>query len=426
MISHSEEKLTLIATRNTFGLRDDKMPQHTKRYEVVHVISGLARESGGPSRSVPALCKALAARGTLTYLISVTNSKKGTVLESARNVHTSFYPQLGFRSAAFAPNLEKALQQKVKRENHAHIIHSHGLWQWPCYAAAKVANMTACAHLISPCGMLEPWSLAHSRWKKRVAWWLFQNRNLKGAACLHAMAEQEARNIRNLGFRNPIAVIPIGLDVSTYYTSTRKDEIENKWKSLKGKRLLLFISRMHPVKGLLNLAKAWGDLFKNYPDWHLVIAGPDSGGHTRQVRSAITAIGAENATTFTGPVYGDVKRKLYASCDIFVLPTFSENFGIVIAEALASGKPVITTKGTPWSELEKHDCGWYIDTGVGPLREALREAMSSSDSKRAEMGKRGRALIKEKYSWPKIAGQMIDVYKWLLGKGNKPDCVKLD
>lgn len=390
---------------------------------IIHLTGSLCvRTGGGMAAFIQGLARQERRFGNAIF-VGTLSDEQVTASAALDGVPICAGKTFGPRALGYSPELKRQLAHSFDSYD---VIHCHGLWEACLWNAAKAAHTANSPYVISSHGMMEPWSLQQSRIKKQIARRLFVERYLKQASCLHATAEQEARNVRKLGFRNPIAVIPIGLDVSTYYISTRKDEIENKWKSLKGKRLLLFISRMHPKKGLLNLAKAWGDLFRNYPDWHLVIAGPDSGGHARQVRSAITAIGAENATTFTGPVYGDVKRKLYASCDIFVLPTFSENFGIVIAEALASGKPVITTKGTPWSELEKHDCGWYIDIGVGPLREALGQAMSSSDSKRAEMGKRGRALIKEKYSWPKIAGQMIDVYRWLLVKGNKPDCVRID
>lgn len=388
--------------------------------KVAHCLSSLEPSSGGPSRSVPGLAKALAKYGVTNEILSTANGQSGD-----KGRLTSVDIQVFSRTFPSRACGSRRLKKWLLNDRSFDIYHGHGIWELPVHYMEMAARKHGRPYLIAPRGMLEPWCLRYHRWKKRIALCLYQYRDLKNAVCLHATSHQEAGNFRVLGLKNPIAVIPNGVYVSNYYTSNSRFEIENKWKSLKGKQLLLFISRIHPKKGLLNLVKVWSKLFKSFPDWHLVIAGPDEDGHLAEVQRVISEFGAENQTTFTGPVYGDLKRQLYAACDCFVLPTFSENFGIVVAEALASGKPVITTKGTPWNELEAYNCGWYIDIGVESLEKALREALSLSDLHRQEMGQRGRKLVEENYSWPKIARQMIEVYKWILGQGDKPDCVRL-
>jgi len=185
----------------------------------------------------------------------------------------------------------------------------------------------------------------------------------------------------------------------------------------------LFLSRIHPVKGLLNLVAAWDRL--RPAGWRMVICGPDEGGHLEQVKRTVAKVGLSSAFEFKPAVYGLEKNALCASADLFVLPSFSENFGLVIAEALACGVPVITTKGTPWEELHTRQCGWWIDIGVEPLVAALREAMALSDEQRKVMGQRGRRLVEENYSWPKIGADMKAVYEWVLRSGPRPDCIEV-
>jgi glycosyltransferase involved in cell wall biosynthesis len=155
----------------------------------------------------------------------------------------------------------------------------------------------------------------------------------------------------------------------------------------------------------------------------MVVCGPDECGHTEQVKRAVAEAGLSGEFEFKSLVNGVEKEALYASADLFVLPTFSENFGIAVAEALAAGVPVITTTGAPWEELRTRQCGWWIDIGVEPLAVAMREATLLSDQERYEMGQRGRRLVEEKYAWPQIGRDMLAVYQWVLGQGPQPECV---
>jgi glycosyltransferase involved in cell wall biosynthesis len=195
----------------------------------------------------------------------------------------------------------------------------------------------------------------------------------------------------------------------------------------------LFLGRIHPVKGLLDLVRAWADLRKvggqrpavrnQLSDWRVVIAGGDENGHRREVEAAIHDHGLQDDFVFVGEVSGNRKWEIYRDADLFVLPSRTENFGMAIAEALASGLPVITTHGTPWQELGTHHCGWWVDPAPGPLASALREATSLTDAERQEMGQRGRRLVEEHYTWPAAAQKMISVYRWMLGQGERPECV---
>jgi glycosyltransferase involved in cell wall biosynthesis len=313
------------------------------------------------------------------------------------------------------------------------LIHIHAIWSLSSHAAAVCARRHGIPYVVAPRGMLEPWTLNSKRWKKRLALWLYQRRDLKLAALLHATAESESEQFRKLGFSQPVIVSANGVNAPGVLP-------ERKFRGA-GCRRLLFVSRIHYKKGLLVLVEAWARLRPS--NWVLEIVGTDADGYQKVVERAVEQKGVADSVVFVGPLDDEKKWEAYRRADLFVLPTYSENFGIVVAEALFAEVPVITTKGTPWQELlglygvnasraaslsclsastssrsalpvsDSGRCGWWIDTGVDPLVEALEEAMALSDEERRQMGLNGRALVEQKYTWPAIALQMKSGYKSL-------------
>lgn len=307
--------------------------------------------------------------------------------------------------------------RRIARVQLPSIIYSHGLWHPVNYWAACFARQHGLPFIVQTHGMLAPWALNHKAWKKRIAFWLYQQRDISSANVIVATSELEYENIRQIGFRGPIALIPNGvvlIDPSIFnrQAATKRD-----------KRTVLFLSRIHPVKGLINLVKAWNYL--SPVQWRLCIAGPNEAGHLDEVMALVRQMGICDSVEYIGVVDGKEKTALYLSADVFVLPSFTENFGIVVAESLAHGLPVITTRGTPWADLETYGCGWWVDVGVEPLIRALRQAIALTDHERAEMGERGREYVQH-YDWCKSAQKLSDVYRWVLRQGLMPDCVRLD
>ena len=406
---------------------------------VVVTIASLAASAGGPSRSVTALCSALAEVGVSVTLLTLGTSPEvgSAVVLPDRQVFTRILSPLSLCGAQFkwSPHLGRQLRE-VLNSNEDVIVHDNGLWLPFNHTVFAVAHQRSVPLVSGPRGMLEPWSFKHKGWKKRVAWWLYQRRGIAAAKVIHATSVQEADGLRALGLTNPIAVIPNGVEVPVLQCFggsvvqsegeiSRSESTEPpKYRNTevpKHRNTALFLSRIHPKKGLLNLISAWAAV--RPATWRLIICGPDEGRHAEVVRSAVEANGLAGQIELRPAIYGVEKESLMMSADLFVLPTFSENFGIAIAEALAAGVPVITTKGTPWEELLAHRCGWWVDIGVESLVAALREAMALSDGERREMGARGRRLVEEQYSWPRIAREMMSVYEWILGKGPVPGCV---
>lgn len=377
---------------------------------VVHTIARLAQSEGGPARSVAALCRSLSKESVGVEIVT------GDVEFDARvPVRASGVARRWGRVQPLRGAFERLLEERIAATRAA-AVHDHGIWLDSNRAAARVADRRSVARIVSPRGMLSEWSLAHRGWRKRIAWRAYQRRDLETADALHATSDLEAEEIRAAGIGVPIAILPNGVELPP--------EAERDPAPPDRIRRFLFLSRIHPKKGLEALVEAWRAA--RPAGWELVIAGPDERGHRAQIERQARGLGADSAIRFRDAVSDDEKWGLYGTADVFVLPTSSENFGAVVAEALASSVPVITTRAAPWSSLVEHGCGWWTEVGVEPLSAAIREAAELPDGDRRAMGARGRRLVAERFAWPVIARRMIDVYRWLAGERAAPDCVRTD
>ena len=367
--------------------------------KIIHVIPGLSRESGGPSRSVQGLVAGLNAAGIETWLMALVNGEEPWV-----DGVTHFINGEPF----------EAVVERIRPD----IVHLHCIWSPALHRCAVICRRRGIPYVIAPRGMLEPWSLRQKWLKKRVARFLYQDRDLKCAAALHATAESEAEQFRRLGFKNPMIVSPNGVNVPKNFEPRNTRNTRKR---------VLFVSRMHPKKGVLELVEAWKFVVSGQGGavggWvcELVytVSGELERAYELKVKERVKELGLEDRVVFTGALNDDEKWGAYARADVFVLPTYSENFGIVVAEALWAGVPVITTKGTPWGELETAKCGKWIDLpseGSNPtawpaLVSALSEMMSLSDDERRQMGTNGRRLVEEKYTWAAVVKEMVKGYE---------------
>jgi len=294
------------------------------------------------------------------------------------------------------------------------LIHLHGIWPPFLAIVAFVARKNNIPYVISPHGCLDPWALNIKRLKKLVAFWLYQSSVLRDASMFVVTSEPERRSVRRLGLKQPVAIVPIGVDMPAVVESRGKADV----------RTLLFLSRIHPGKGLLDLVEAWATVRR--PGWRIVIAGGDEGGHQAQVENLILQKGLESDFIWLGFVNGEFKHSCFSQADVFVLPTYSENFGIVIAESLSYGVPVITTTGAPWPGLLTNRCGWWVAPGVAGIASALSQALACSPDELKAMGQRGRKWVAEQYSWSKIGSDAALACRWLLDRSKpQPDFVDI-
>jgi glycosyltransferase involved in cell wall biosynthesis len=352
-------------------------------------------------------------------------------------------------AVAFAPGWPKGIGAApgffTELENFApDISHTHGLWLYPSIAEKNYARKTKRPYLISPHGMLDPWALKNSRWKKQIAWRLFEAAHLRGARCLRALCQSEADSIRQLGLKNEIAVIPNGIDL----TESGKQKAENgnaPWSDAIGpdKKVLLFLSRIHPKKGLVNLLKAWpanrqsaiGN--RQSDEWVLAIAGWEQGGHETElkqlcvernisfadIRTPTSKSQLPASVVFLGPQFNAAKSACYHHCDAFVLPSFSEGLPMVVLEAWANAKPVLMTPECNLPEGFQAGAAVKIEATETSIAAGLQNLFALSDAERATMGGHARALVESRFTWTQVGRQMRAVHEWILGGGPQPDCL---
>jgi glycosyltransferase involved in cell wall biosynthesis len=375
---------------------------------IVHLTESMHVRTGGPAHSVSNLAAATmrSGRGT-AEIISPETPRDGARAEIDPLAKVRYVPTPQ-RTFSCGRQLFRTLRQAAEQPDT--LLHMHLMWRGHFVAAAHYARRAGRPYLVSPRGTLEPWCLEYRGGRKRVFWKLLERRRLMGAAALHATSAMEAENLQRLLPGKPIAVVPNGLILPTLPPRPTGGR----------QRTALFLSRIHPKKGLPLLIEAWSQV--RPVDWRLLIVGPDELNHAQQCRELGQRLGVADAIEFRDSVSGQAKWDLYQQADLFVLPTLSENFGIVVAEALAAETPVLTTTAAPWEELNSRRCGFWAEPTVESIALELRKATQQPREELREMGARGRALVSEKYSLDATINDMLAVYEWALHGGAQPAC----
>lgn len=281
------------------------------------------------------------------------------------------------------------------------IIHIHGLWLPFFFKTFCWAKRHKIRVVWSPHGCLSPWSLRYKGMKKRLAWWLYQRWALQNVTALHATTPLETNDIRAQHLTPPVVELPLGIHAP--HASPRKSTTIPK--------TALFLSFIHRKKGLIDLIDAWANLQPN--DWQLIIAGSSNDNYIEQVKQY--AEERHVKALFTGEVFGDEKESLLTQADLFLLPSYSENFGVVVLEALAHGTPVLTTTATPWESLPKNHCGWWIPPGYSALEAQLKTIFKNVPRETLHtMGQNGRTMVLKDYAWPTLATRLVQHFQSLI------------
>ena len=442
--------------------------------KVVMSTMSVSREAGGLFESVRFSSHALEEAGVSVGVVALRDKFTKEDLPRWEPLHPEIVDYVGPRQLLFAPEFGRVLASL-----HPDVMHTQGLWQVSSIAVLRHHERIGIPYIVSPRGMLDPWALANSGWKKKLAGAAFENEHLRKAACLHALCEAEAEAMRAYGLRNLIAVVPNGVALP----AQRRDEWRVASDESAGPKTLLFLGRLHPKKGLPEALRAWAEVTRGAETgWRFVIAGWDQGGHEAELKRICAELGLpyvetrdqgskgqpevggqqESSVVFAGPAFGETKDALLRSADAFILPSLSEGLPMSVLEAWAYGLPVLMTEecnlpeGFAAQAAIKIDAAapsgeWQVKSdklgggtkgprgertkGSGghrpPLQkrdfgvaEALRDLMGMTDAQREAMGARGRKLVEERFTWPKVAAQMKEVYEWVRGAGPQPDFVR--
>lgn len=391
--------------------------------KIVHLTSIIGKDSMGIGQVVVNLAKAendlnanakiwcIDREAQINWAIEMPGLDRNKVEKYRRLCSSRWGLSISMISAAYS-NKEKI-----------DIVHQHGIWTSCSIVSNVLRRHRRVPIVVSPHGSLQEWALKRSPWKKSMASFAYERDNLKNAVCLHATAEAEIRDFRDYGLSNPIALIPNG--VSEKWLNIRGDgqSFRKKYSVSYDNRILLFISRITPKKGLPILLKAIERNRKEFNNWLLVIAGTDEFGHLKEVKALVKELNLYDSVLFTGPLYDKPKSDAFAAADAFVLPSYSEGSPMVVLDSLAVGVPVITTQATPWKSLIDENCGWWVEASEDGLWQAIKSMLSLSNEQLRLMGRRGQNLVKSRYLWGKQGQKLMELYSWILGQRDKPDFV---
>jgi glycosyltransferase involved in cell wall biosynthesis len=378
--------------------------------KILHTISGMSVQSGGTASCTYELIKGLYAQNILVDIITFSPDIDDVLIGNESFIKT--IP----RSRCFI----SPLYRRVLLNGDYQLFHANGIWEYTELITAKIARKKDIPYIIAPHGMLYPQALACSKLKKQIFRKLFLMNDLQKAAAIHATCMEEMQHLRNLGVKSPIAVVPNPISITNCETTFDVSQLRITDTKLR----IGYLGRVHPRKNIERLLYVWDNLNLNKTDAELIIIGDGDAQYMNFLKAEKEKLNLTNVI-FTGFLSGTAKECALNSLSYLVVPSDFENFGMIIPEALIKGIPVIASRGTPWEELNTHQCGWWVDNDVDSLSETIQKAIETSEKVRIEMGKRGQELVKNNYSVEVVSKKMIRLYEWILIGGEKPEFVYL-
>lgn len=359
---------------------------------ILHSVNTVQGRGGGVPMFVTPLVNRLAKRGHRVVLVTDYDheSRRDGIEEAVRRVH--------MRSCM--PYMYQI--RRLMIEHDFDVIHHHGIWLRLAHAMASIPMSQKYTKILSVHGMLQPNALKIGGWKKKLAWKFFQKRDLLRFDAFHATALAEANAIAS-HTRREIATIPIG--VPDEVLEFRESKVDNLPAA---ERYCLYLGRLNPVKNLECLIRTWAQVVRD--DWRLKIVGNGDESYCNALRQLAHELGVSNSIEFPGLKLGREKLDLISKAQALVLPSHSENFGVVVVEALALGVPVIASSGTPWRILNDRECGWWYGEDGLTLSDSLQSLFCETAYELCLRGERGKFLIDECFLWDRIVDQFEDMY----------------
>lgn len=394
--------------------------RETRQLDVLHLSASLSRKAGGIFESILGFGHGLDTLGLKVAALGLEDSDSHLDIDRWNSVKPYFVDPLGPSSFGFSPQFMKHLNLRVPR-----LVHQHGLWMYISAVGLNWTQQNSVPRLISPHGMLEPWALRHSRFKKLIAKTLYEKHNILTATCLHALNEQEANDIRTFGYKGPIAIIPNGSPVPLKLETVQQgNQVSDNRFDVK---TLLFLGRLHPKKGLSEAISAFAILknsptFKNNP-WRFIIAGNGSPDYEARLGDQVAKLDLQMEISFTGPVYGAEKARLFSTSDAFILPSFSEGLPIAVLEAWTYALPTLLTRHCNLNEAIGSHIAVEIPNIPSDMAQKLIEFTELPTSEIQLIGARAKEFVDTHYSWDSSCSKMKSVTDWLTRNGDKPDCI---
>jgi len=381
---------------------------------VLHVIPSVAARDGGPAKAVAEMCREAIRRGAQAE-ICTTNADGESVHEGptgqpidVEGVKINYYPIIGGNYYKVSPALAEALKTKIVA---AYVVHIHSLYQFPSTIAAHYCRRFKVPYLLRPHGTLDPYLFRRHRPRKWLYEVAFERRNLRNAAAVHFVTGEEMRLACSLGLQFTPVVAPLGVDVDRSIIERRPDAFASTWPETVGKKVILFFGRLNFKKGLDILVRAFGRLARKRNDIVLVIAGPDTEGYGAKVRGWLEDEGVLDRTLFTGMLTGARKSAALSGATLFVLPSYSENFGIAVVEAMAAGQPVVISRHVNiCREVADAEAGLVVNTDADEVARAM-ETLLDDPALAEQMGLNGKRLVRDCFTWDSAGPNLMDLYR---------------
>jgi glycosyltransferase involved in cell wall biosynthesis len=382
--------------------------------KILHITASMSSDWGGPPKVVQELTEDLVKKGNEVSIFTPIKKRESNLIcpkgVKMKTFKESFFSRIwGGHSFCF----KKGLEKEIKKFD---IIHINETWHYPHFVAYRLAKKYKKPFIITPHGTLEPWCLNYKSFKKKIFSFLIQRRILNQASAIQALTQKEAKNIKKFGADNYIEVIPNGINIEEFNDLSPYIDLENEYPQLKNKKIILFLGRIHPIKGLDILAQAFGNVAKNRDDIRLLIVGLDNDGYQKEIEKILKKEKVLDKVIFTGALLGKEKLAAFRRSNIFVLPSYSEGFGRATLEAMFCGLPVIVSDQCDFFLNETEDnVGLIINLDIDELVRAIIKLLENPVLSK-EMSQNGRKLAREKYTWDKITDKIIDLYKKVLNE----------